>query len=127
MSNLGKGVDPRWEAASQLEEQFAMLWVDMFPDLDLFTEYRFSDRRFRFDFACPHSKVAIELQGGVWGQGGHSTGTGITSDYEKFNLAQSLGWQVYLLTCDSYHQPETLRMIAQAIRQRSLAAASAAP
>ena len=62
--------------------------------------------------------VASELQGGIWGTSGHSTGQGISRDYEKFNLAQSLGWQVYLLTTDTYHQSETLAMIAEAIRQR---------
>lgn len=120
MANLGEGIDPNWKAASKLEEDFAMLWVTDYPELDLRTEYQFSDRNFRFDFASLDSKVAIELQGGIWQSvSGHNSGTGITTDYEKFNLAQSLGWQVYLLTADSYHLPEMLQMIAQAILKRS--------
>lgn len=117
--NLGIDIDPNWTPRSQLEVDFAQIWVATYPDLNLHTEYKFSRRRFRFDFCCPESKVAIELQGGIWqAKSGHNTGQGIASDYEKLNLAQSLGWQVYLLTADTYHQPENLQAIARAIRIR---------
>lgn len=119
MSNHGKGIDPRWEPASDLELQFAQVWVDAFPDADLYTEYRFSEtRKFRFDFCNPDAMVAIELQGGIWVNGGHSTGAGISSDYEKINHAQSLGWQVFLLTADNYHDLAQLAAIARCIELR---------
>jgi very-short-patch-repair endonuclease len=119
MSNLGEGIDPNWEPASDLEAQFAMFWVASYPELDLYTEHQFSKRKFRFDFCCPVSKVAIEIQGGTWIEGGHSTGKGINKDYEKLNLAQMLGWQVFQLTADTCLDNETLRCIAKVIRDRT--------
>jgi very-short-patch-repair endonuclease len=59
-------------------------------------EYRFHDkRRWRFDFAYPDDKIAIEVQGGIWARGAHARGTGLERDYEKLNAAQMLGWSVY--------------------------------
>lgn len=58
-------------------------------------EYRIlPDRRFRWDWAWPAQRVAIETQGGVWVRGAHGRGTGIVRDYEKMNLAQLAGWRV---------------------------------
>lgn len=65
--------------------------------IDLTPEYNFSpDRDFRFDFASPQNKVAIEVQGGIWKgkRGGHTSGVGYKRDMEKFNLAASLGWRI---------------------------------
>lgn len=63
-------------------------------------EYRFHDkRRYRFDFAFPEHKVAVEIEGGIYmRRGGHSTGGGITRDIEKGNLAVSEGWRVLRFT-----------------------------
>jgi hypothetical protein len=84
---------------SHLEQQFADLWLSLYPDIDLHSEYRFSPpRRFRFDFAHLPSRTAIELQGGIWSaRSGHNTGTGLLRDYEKLNLAASQGWKVFML------------------------------
>jgi very-short-patch-repair endonuclease len=58
-------------------------------------EFRFDPiRKWRFDFAWPDQKVAVELDGGIWTKGGHSTGTGIMRDMEKSNQAQLDGWLV---------------------------------
>ena len=119
MSNLGEGIDPNWEPSSQAEIDFAQLWVTLYPDLDLYTEHQFSRRKFRFDFCCPVSKVAIEINGGTWSNGGHSTGQGIQSDYEKLNLAGMQGWQVFQLTPEKSMDTETLRCIAKVIRDRT--------
>jgi very-short-patch-repair endonuclease len=56
------------------------------------------DRKFRFDFTC--GIVAIEIEGGTWIRGGHSTGVGIQRDCEKGNLATLEGWKVFRLTSD---------------------------
>lgn len=53
-------------------------------------------RRFRFDFAWPKKKLAVEINGGIWlRRGGHSTGKGIENDLRKLQLARSLGWTVF--------------------------------
>ena len=76
-------------------------------------EYKFlKDRRFRFDFAYPEYRIAIEVQGGIWCKGGHSSGKGIIRDCEKYNLAQLNGWTLLLFTADSVHSGEAVRVIS---------------
>ena len=101
---------------SELELLFDELWLELFPDLDLEVEQTIiPQRKYRFDYVHHPSKVAIELNGGVWARMGHSTGSGITRDYEKLNLAQSLGWRVFQLSGDMIN-PEWLGIIAGAIQ-----------
>ncbi|RME56847.1 hypothetical protein D6779_09890 [Candidatus Parcubacteria bacterium] len=62
-------------------------------------EYRFHpERRWRFDFAWPTKKVAIEVEGGTWTNGRHSRGNGFENDCEKYNEAAILGWTVLRFT-----------------------------
>ena len=62
-------------------------------------EYRFHPfRRWAFDIAWPHQKIAVEIDGGVWTGGRHSGGLGQIKDNEKINVAQSMGWRVYRFT-----------------------------
>ena len=56
-------------------------------------EYQFAPpRRWRFDYAWPDSRVAVEFDGGQWvAHGGrHNRDT----DREKLNHAAALGWRV---------------------------------
>ena len=64
------------------------------------SEYRFAPkRRFRFDFAWPERKLAVEVEGGTWmSNGRHTTGKGFAGDCEKYNLAAELGWTVLRYT-----------------------------
>lgn len=55
-------------------------------------------RRWRFDWAWPTQKVALEVEGGVWIQGRHSRGAGMVKDMEKYNRAAALGWRVLRVT-----------------------------
>jgi len=58
-------------------------------------EYRFdSERRWRFDFAWPSLKIAVEVEGGVWMRGRHVRPVGYLADLEKYNRAVVLGWRV---------------------------------
>lgn len=58
-------------------------------------EFRFHDeRRWRFDFAYPGLKVAVECEGGIWKQGRHNRGQGFLNDCIKYNTAAELGWIV---------------------------------
>lgn len=58
-------------------------------------EYRFhATRRFRFDFAVPSRRLAIELEGGGWTNGRHTRGKGFQNDLLKYQLAFSLRWHV---------------------------------
>jgi very-short-patch-repair endonuclease len=69
------------------------------------TEYRFHPtRRWRFDWAFPQAKLAVEQEGGIWikgksGRGGaHSLPTNILRDMEKSNEAAILGWRILRFT-----------------------------
>lgn len=62
-------------------------------------EYRFAPpRRWRFDFAWPAAMLALEVEGGVWSTGGHTSGKGFTDDCEKYNEATIRGWRVLRVT-----------------------------
>ena len=68
-----------------------------FPDV--VTEYRFHPtRKWRFDYALPDTKIAFEFEGGVFIQGRHSRGTGLSEDAVKYNTAQLMGWRVFRFT-----------------------------
>lgn len=58
-------------------------------------EWRFDAvRRWRFDFAWPGPKIAIEIDGGLFVNGGHNRGAYLLQTYEKCNAAQVAGWRV---------------------------------
>lgn len=59
-------------------------------------------RKWRFDFALPDKKVAIEYEGLMSEKSGHTTLSGYTKDTEKYNAAQELGWKVIRFTVKNY-------------------------
>src|SRR5215469_15072331 len=72
-------------------------------------EYRFtSDRKWRFDFAFPSSKVAIEIEGGTWIAGRHNRGSSIQRDLEKYNRAAKEGWKVLRYTTEMVLRGEAI-------------------
>ena len=64
-------------------------------------EYKFHPtRQWRFDFAFPEHKIAVEVEGGTWTNGAHSRGKHFEGDCEKYNEAVLLGWRVLRFTTD---------------------------
>jgi hypothetical protein len=64
-------------------------------------EYPFATavkRNFRFDWAWPTEKLALEVEGAVMKIGRHQRPEGFRTDIEKYNLAVLLGWRV--LRCE---------------------------
>jgi very-short-patch-repair endonuclease len=58
-------------------------------------EYRFDPiRRWRFDLYSPTHRLALELHGGIWKGGRHTTGSGFAADREKMNAAVEAGIRV---------------------------------
>lgn len=81
--------------ASNAEEAFLRLWATHGNGLTPEPEYRFHDmRKWRFDFAWPAQRVAVEIEGGIWSKGRHVRGAGFIADCEKYNEAARLGWYV---------------------------------
>ena len=79
-----------------LEMSFLNHWRLMYPTLPAPTsQHRFHDeRKWRFDFAWIEWKLAVEIQGGSFVQGGHNRGAQQAKDYEKQREAVRLGWRV---------------------------------
>jgi len=79
-------------------------------------EYRFHDtRRWRFDFAYPDLKIAIEVEGGVYGGGRHTRGKGFTNDCVKYNTANELGWTVYRYTTEQVKKGEAINQLKRVL------------
>lgn len=58
-------------------------------------EYQFCERKWRFDFCWPESKLAVEVEGGTsFGRSRHSKGVGFDRDCSKYNRAAKEGWLV---------------------------------
>lgn len=74
------------------------------------------ERRFRFDWAWPSRKLALEVDGAVWVNGRHSRGTGIQTDCEKFSLAAIHGWRVMRVTTDMVRSGKALQLVERALK-----------
>ena len=83
---------------SYLEQAFKRYWNKNFNPSPV-PEFSFHPvRKWRFDFAWPDKKIALEIQG----HGpGHTSKKGMTQDADKNNTAILLGWKVVYFT--SYH------------------------
>ena len=72
-------------------------------------------RKFRFDFAWLEQRLLVEVNGGTYTQGAHSTGRGIARDYEKANLAVLQGWRVLSFDGKSVKDGTAVEVIRQAL------------
>lgn len=98
---------------SKLEQQFLELWQEQ-SDLPLEREFQaIPGRRYRFDFFCRPANTLVEINGGTWGKGGHSTGKGIQRDCEKANAAELEGYHLFVLTKEMI-TTEYVQLIANA-------------
>lgn len=72
---------------------------------------------YRFDFAWPMSKVAVEINGSIWRKGGHNTGSGLIRDYDKLNTAQMQGWNVFIFTTEQVKNGEAASTIENVFKE----------
>lgn len=79
-------------------------------------EHRFHPvRRWRWDYAWPEAKVALEVDGGVWTGGKHGRGSGIVKDHEKRNAGAELGWRLLVVTPGKLAHLETVLLVKRTI------------
>lgn len=79
-------------------------------------EYRFHAVRFwRFDLAWPEHRLALEIEGGVWTGGRHTSGAGYAKDMEKYNAAVLAGWRVLRCQPRDLFRTATGALLRQAI------------
>lgn len=95
-------------------------------------EYQFhAVRKWRFDWAWPRWKVALEVEGGVFGftdkktgqrrtGGAHGSITGIKRDIEKYNHAAAMGWLVIRCVPSDLKKWETLAYVKAALEAHGL-------
>ncbi|MEB3098820.1 hypothetical protein VCS63_23490 [Achromobacter sp. D10] len=104
------------KAPSALEERFARD-LRALKVLEAQREYRFAPpRMWRFDFAWPEQRFAVEIEGGVWTNGRHTRGSGFVADTEKYNAAALAGWKVLRFTEKSVRDGSAVELVAQVLR-----------
>lgn len=109
----GKGYEPRPIQINSLASIFSILKVDPVK------EHRFHDtRRWRFDYAFPDIKLAVEYEGIFSGKSRHTTLKGYDGDAEKYNEAVLLGWRVLRVTALSLRDGRAFRQIEQALKPK---------
>ena len=75
-------------------------------------EFRFAPpRKWRFDFAWPTCKLAVEVEGGVGNGGRHTRLAGFEEDCEKYNAAALDGWTVLRFTTRQVMKGQALAVI----------------
>lgn len=106
---------------SALNRAFALRWATIPGAPALVAEHKgIPGRKYRFDFAHPASRVAIEIDGGLWrgGKGGHTSGSGAIRDREKDVQATLAGWTVFRLTPEMSRDRKLLAGIVGVIERR---------
>ena len=101
--------------SSELEIEMArqLKWAG----LDTFEpEWAFAlPRRWRLDFAWLDEHLALEVEGGTWQKGRHTSGVGFEKDCEKYNEAACLGWTVLRVTANMVADGTALEFVRRAL------------
>lgn len=79
-------------------------------------EFRFHpERKWRFDYAFPGQKLAVELNGGIYG-GRHVRPQGYQNDREKVNAAILMGWRVLEFTAHHVNSLQAIKLTREALQ-----------
>lgn len=106
--------------ASEKVDLFLNYLQQQFPQAEVVKELQFhSDRKWRFDYAFPSRKIAIEIDGAIWTLGRHNRPRGYLNDMEKLNTAASMGWLVLRFSTDERFYLSTRRLIDVTLAQRA--------
>jgi len=83
-------------------------------------EYRFHPtRRWRFDFCWILKGIAVEVEGGTWSGGRHTTGAGFEKDCEKYNEAMLMGFRIFRFTGAMIRDGRAINTILEALNGTS--------
>jgi hypothetical protein len=86
-------------------------------------EYRFlapgEGPAWRFDFAWPEEKLAAEVEGGAWVEGGgrHNRAQGFSEDCNKYNRAALHGWRLVRFTADMVADGHAIDTLIRALKR----------
>lgn len=86
-------------------------------------QYRFAQslgRQFSADFAFVQHRLLVEVQGGIWREGGgaHSHPLNLERDIEKQQHAALLGWFVVPVTTDQVQKGEAIALLMRVLMAR---------
>lgn len=94
---------------SDLEQAFLTYWIQLGDGSELIEEYQFHPtRRWKFDFALPDKKIAIEIEGIGGSKSRHTSIKGYTADCDKYNNATVRGWRVLRFTTLHFKDPHAM-------------------
>lgn len=86
------------------------------------TEFTFHPtRKWRFDYAWPEFRLALEVEGGAWTNGRHTRGSGFVRDLEKYSEAAALGWRIIRVVPDDLFTAKTFSLVRRAMEWRAAA------
>ena len=102
-------------SASQLEAELALQIMALGLPEPIREYQAIKGRKFRFDFSWLEHRLLVEVNGGTYTQGAHSTGQGIARDYEKANLAVLQGWRVLMFDGKAVKSGVAVEVIRQAL------------
>lgn len=119
---------PRPAKRPAIEEQIERAGLPV-PDV----EVRFHPtRKWKLDYAWPARKIALEVEGAVFGRmvvtvtgeklrvgGRHNTGAGMSADCEKYSWAAILGWCVIRATTTMVRDGQAIALLKAAFESRS--------
>lgn len=93
--------------SAELHAKMLLAWLALMRIPTPEPEYRFSpERKWRVDWAWPDARVALEVEGGLFGIGkpcpvckqrkvaGHTSIERLLTDQEKYNALAALGWRL---------------------------------
>ena len=100
-------------------DMFQKYLMSQIPGVEVVKEHIFHwTRKWRFDYAMPALKIAIEIDGGVWDYGRHNRPQGYINDMAKINTATSMGWLVLRFTTQDRLKNSTVSLIRDTVNLR---------
>lgn len=108
------------------KEVFYKALCDVFGVVE--REYKFHPvRQWRNDYFLTNYNVAIEIEGGVFIGGRHTSGMGFSKDIEKYNAALTLGIVVYRIDNRDLKSPDKIVAHLNQIKKIVMAFSSLRP
>lgn len=74
-----------------------------------------SECAYRWDFVWHRYRLAVEINGGIWNVGGHSTGRGILRDMTKLRIATLAGYRSFQFSADAVEDGSAVNTVEQFI------------
>lgn len=108
---------------SKLELRFLTLWSELASgtNFSVIREFRaIEGRKFSFDFYIPEASLLVEIHGGAYSGGRHTTGVGLSADSEKSRLAQMQGYQVFAYTGPQVTKSNVQELVDYCIKRAKL-------